>query len=171
MDNHCVKYKIIDNFLNKDFYQDIKNFLHGEKINWYYRTKETEDTLNTNGFFSFCWYNNWMPDSPYFETQIKPILKQLKCVAPLQVRANMTLPTLNKESCAWHTDYGNFKGYKTAILYFTSCSANTLLKIDNEIITVNSCENRILIFEGDIEHKVVYGDDYIKRIVINFNWF
>jgi hypothetical protein len=168
-----LNYKIEENFLPEDLYKELKIFLCGNKINWFYREKETSDMDKnlTIGYFSFGWYNNWQPDHPLFFSQIVPILNKLNCKAPLQIRANLTFNrNITCSGSEWHIDYA-YKNSFTAIIYFTTCNASTLLNINNKIITVNSLENRLLLFNSPIEHKVVYGDDMNKRIVMNLNFF
>jgi hypothetical protein len=168
-----LNYKIKENFLPDSLYMELKDFVCGTKINWFYREKETATMSKdlTFGYFSFCWYNHWKPDSPLFFSQIVPILNKLNCKAPIQVRANLSFNRNATGSVAgWHTDY-DYKNSFTAIIYFTTSNASTLLKINNKIITVNSLENRLLLFNTPIEHKIVYGDDTKSRVIMNLNYF
>jgi hypothetical protein len=168
-----LNYKIKENFLPDSLYMELKDFVSGTKINWFYREKETNDMSNDSsfGYFTFCWYNDWKPDHPLFFSQILPILNKLNCKAPIQARANLTFnKNITSYASGWHVDY-TYKNSFTAIIYFTTSNATTLLKINNKIITVNSLENRLLLFNTPIEHKVVYGDDTKSRVIINLNYF
>jgi hypothetical protein len=166
-------YKIKENFISDSLYKELKNFLYGDKVSWFYREKET-DNMNkdfTFGYFTFCWYNNGQPDHPLFFSQILPILDKLNCKAPIQVRANLTFNrNVTCSGSGWHVD-NSYKNSFTSIIYFTTSNATTLLKINDKIISVNSLENRLLLFNSCIEHKVVYGDDTNKRIIMNLNYF
>ena len=165
-------YKVIDNFLTQEHYIKIKNFLSSKDTPWYFISSDTPEdpTKNPNGFFSFCWYNNYTPDHATYHPLIVPILLDLNCYAPVQVRANLVLRDKDTVESGWHTDFNHLEYGKTAIMYFTTCNAKTLLKIEKEIVEVESVENRIVLFKSSVEHKVKYQTDTYKRIVINFNY-
>jgi hypothetical protein len=110
------------------------------------------------------------PDHPLFDKHILPILNQLNAFIPVQVRANLVHRDVDTKESDWHNDYYKDE-VKTAILYFTTCNAKTLLNIDEkEIVPIDSIENRIVIFPSKTKHKVIYQTDVHKRIVINFNF-
>jgi hypothetical protein len=165
-------YEIIENFLDKVYYNKLKNFLYGPEIPWFFRKNDVENpkTGNSdNGFFNFCWYNNSRPNYHLFDEHLNLVLNKLKCHTPIQVRANLTFRDVNSVDSDWHIDDNVVCGI-TAILYFTSCNAKTLLNIDNKIISVDSCENRLIKFKSIIPHKLIYHTDIHKRIIINFNY-
>ena len=167
-----LNFKVQDNFLPDPLYKEIKDFLCGEKINWFFRDRETDNPSPlTVGYFSFCWYNHWQPDHPLFFSHITPILNKLNCKVPIQARANLTFNrNITCNGSQWHKDVP-YKNSFTAIIYFTTTNASTLLKINNKITNVNSIENRLLLFNAPIEHKVIYGDDTKSRVIINLNYF
>jgi len=166
------KYKIIDNFLDKESFNNLKLFFLEEDTPWYQRKKDVPTNENNkNGFFQLCFYNNYRVDHNGFDNYIAPILNKLDCYAPVQVRANLVLRDPDTKESGWHTDFNHPEFGKTAIFYLTTCNAKTLLGIDeNNLIHVNSIENRMLIFKSNIVHKVVYQTDVYKRFVINFNY-
>jgi hypothetical protein len=45
-----------------------------------------------------------------------------------------------------------------------------LIDVEKEIIEIDSVENRILIFDTDISHKMVSTTDAKRRIIINLNY-
>ena len=162
------EYRIVDNFLPENLYENLKTFLYSGECPWYHRESQVQDTNeDSNGFFTFCWYNNWKEKHNSFDSTIKPILEELKCISPIQIRANLLLKSSPGES-AYHTDY-TFPT-TTAIIYFTKCNGGTVLKIENKEILVDCIENRLLEFNGAIEHKGIWQTDVKKRIVINMNY-
>ena len=44
------------------------------------------------------------------------------------------------------------------------------MRIDNEIKFIDSRENRILIFDSDVEHRGVVSNNSDFRYIINFNY-
>lgn len=165
-------YQIVENFLDKIYYNKLKDFLYGSDIPWFFRANDVEKPKtgrSNNGYFSFCWYNNSRPNHHLFDEHLNLVLKKLNCHIPIQVRANLTFRDINSVDSDWHTDDNVICG-TTAILYFTSCNAKTLLNIDDKIISVDSTENKLIKFKSTIPHKLVYHTDVHKRILINFNY-
>ena len=169
-------YKVIDNFLEKDLYHRIANEIKGESIPWYFRKTDVRVknknavTKNKNGYFNFCYYNDYKPDHPLFYPHITPILKTLNCTACIHIRSNLYFRDKDCIESKYHTDFP-IDNSTTAIFFLTSCNAKTILKIKNKKVPVNSVENRMLIFKTTIPHKVLYQTDVHKRYIINFNYF
>jgi hypothetical protein len=160
-----LEHKIINNFLDNDIFNNLKNILFSNEINWFFHSKMT---TNDKYFFNHCFYNNYTPKSPLFEYFIIPILKKLNAVAISEVRANLNLKENNHYQSNFHVDR-HFE-CKTAILYINTCNGYTLLHEDKKI-KINSEENKLLIFNSQIKHAAVSQTDVDRRIVINFNYF
>jgi len=164
------KYKIIDNFLDKESFNNLKLFFLAEDTPWYQRIQDVPNNKNNkNGFFQLCFYNNYRVDHNGFNNYIVPILNKLDCYAPIQVRANLVLRDPDTKESGWHTDFNHSEFGKTAIFYITTSNAKTILGLDKEI-PVDSVENRMLIFKSNTLHKVIYQTDVYKRFVINLNY-
>jgi hypothetical protein len=163
-----LEHKIINNFLEKETFNNLKNTLFSNKINWFFLPNMTTNNNKDHYFFNHCFYNYYMPQSIFFEDLITPILKKLNAVAISEVRANLILKEDNSYQSEFHVD----RPYecKTAILYINTCNGYTLLHEDKKI-KINSEENKILIFNSQISHAGVSQTDVDRRIVINFNYF
>ena len=85
-----------------------------------------------------------------------------------QVRVNLTFRDKDCVESGFHTDKD--KG-KTAILYLTTCNGKTVFKKNNEEISLDNIDNRIVIFDSNIQHKAIYQTDVHRRILINFNYY
>jgi hypothetical protein len=46
-----------------------------------------------------------------------------------------------------------------------------MIEVEKEIIGIDSVENRILIFDTAISHKMISATDAKRRIIINLNYF
>jgi hypothetical protein len=160
-----LDYKVIDNFLDKEFFNSFKNLLFSSDINWFWKNHMTEED---NYFFNHCFYIDNVPMSPFFGDYIFPILKKLNVHAILQIRANLLLKNKISYQSNFHVD-SPFE-CKTAILYMNTCNGCTILD-KNEKIKITSEENKILIFNSQIEHAAASQTDVDRRIVINFNYF
>jgi hypothetical protein len=160
-----INYKVIDNFIEKDKFLNLKNTLISEDLPWFFRKNMTQ---NDNWFFAHCFYKYGCPQSNCFVEFISPILTKLKCKAIIEVRANLML---KKETCynsTFHTDH-DFNCF-TAILYINTNNGFTILD-EKEKIKIESVENRMLIFDSKIKHSAFSQTDAERRIVINFNYF
>jgi sulfur transfer complex TusBCD TusB component (DsrH family) len=60
---------------------------------------------------------------------------------------------------------------KTAILYLKTTDGGTELKINNEIKFIKDEENKMLIFDSDVQHRGIVSKDSDFRYLINFNYF
>jgi hypothetical protein len=45
-----------------------------------------------------------------------------------------------------------------------------MITVENEIIEIDSVENRVLIFDTNISHKMKSATDAKRRIIINLNY-
>ena len=167
-----MKYKVIDNFLDKNQYDKLSTYLKSEDIPWYLRKIDTRmgKTKNKNGFFSFCFYNKHEPNHNSFYEYMPPFIEKLKIGALIQIRANLTLRDIDARESAFHLDYP-YKNSTTGIFYLTTCNAKTLLKLPEGKKAINSVENRMLLFPTKVKHNVLYQTDVHKRYVVNFNFF
>jgi hypothetical protein len=161
-----MKYSIVDNFLDKEDFLQIKYLLENPKFNWFYREYMAGE--KDAPYFSHGFFNHSEKISPSFKI-IQPLLNKLKYIALVQVRANLTLKTDQPIETAWHTDY-NYSNGKTAIYYLTTCNGLTVLDKE-EKIKVNSVENRVVVFDNNISHKSVTHTDTKRRIILNINYF
>ena len=165
-----LEHKVINNFLEKEPFDNLKNTLFSNKINWFFLPSFLPSMTNNKDhyFFNHCFYNYHTPQSIFFEELIIPILKKLNAVAISEIRANLVLKEDNPYQSNFHVDRP-FE-CKTAILYINTCNGYTLLHEDKKI-KINCEENKILIFNSQIRHAVVSQTDVDRRIVINFNYF
>ena len=165
-----MSYKVIDNFLNNQFYEKLCYDLKGENHPWYY-TKVDVDLKKSmnNGLFTYTYYGDHKPMSNLFDAHIRPITESLDVEALILVRANLVLRDIDTIETPYHTD-NNCNYSTTAILFLTTCNAKTILKVKGKEIPVDSVENRLLLFDSKIKHKVLYHTDVWKRFVINFNF-
>jgi hypothetical protein len=160
-----LKYKIINNFLDEDKFQNLKNILISENIAWFWKENMT---TNDNYFFNHCFYNYECPQSSLFKEFISPILKKLECKAVIEVRANLML----KKQIIYNSNFHCDKNFdcQTAILYINTNNGFTILD-EKEKIKIECIENRMLIFDSKIKHAAFSQTDTDRRIVINFNYF
>lgn len=162
------EYEVIDNFLDKEYFDTIKNALTSLDMNWFYRDNMTSDDENGMCYFTHNFFLKNTIYSPFFNL-LEPLLDKLKISSLIEVRANMSISKTDTYESSWHVDYPDGNS-KTAILYLTTCNAKTLINVEKEIIEIDSVENRILIFDTNIFHKMISATDTKRRIIINLNY-
>lgn len=165
-----MKYKIIDNFLPKESFDNIKNSLTNNFFPWYLSNGVTD---KNDGHMQFChtFYFDNEKLSGYFNLLV-PILEKFKFDALVRIKANLLFKTNKIIEHDFHEDITyNDKNLiaNTAVYYLNTNNGYT--KFKNKNIIVNSVENRMLIFKSNLEHCGTTCTDSDFRAVINFNWF
>jgi len=160
---------IKNNFLNFDLFKNILQDLNSENFPWFFKKEDvTGNRLNKNGFFNHCYFNNTI-NSPYFNKHIVPFVDKLNVKNFIHVRANLTLRDKDSLQCAYHTDNNNEKS-TTAIFFLTNCNSVTKIRTEKGIQEIESVKNKLIIFNTQNPHKVIYPTDVHKRFIINFNY-
>tara|TARA_R100001132_G_C3269647_1_gene91867 strand:+ start:1309 stop:1815 length:507 start_codon:yes stop_codon:yes gene_type:complete len=168
-----VKHKIINNFLDKTLFKELKEAIQYGEFPWFYRrhmASSSKEDLDL-GYFTHSFYNNHQINSnDYYSKYIIPILKQLKASAIVQIRANMFPSTFYKNKKAdFHIDYS--LNCKTAIFYLNDCDGGTELKINKKINFIKAEENKVLIFDSQIPHRGTVSEKVDFRYILNFNYY
>ena len=170
--NNQFTYNIIDNFLEQDFFNFLKDTITDQDFPWRRRPRMTVGPGSEvdNGYFTYNFFNDFKSSSELYDPLIIPIMKQLNAKALIQARANLMLKELFiNHASNYHTD--NLTGNFTAILNLTNCDGGTHLMGDNKEIFVKSQENRILIFNPKILHRSVRNNNSMVRYYINLNYY
>jgi hypothetical protein len=156
----------INDFLPIDEFKKLQNLILDLDFPW--RIKKAMTPEDKNIYFTYSFFNENKVNSEFYGEYIIPILKKLKCNAPIQIRANMFLNKIFNES-GWHKDY-TLKN-TTAILYLNNCNGGTELKIKKENKFIKAKENKLIIFPSGTLHRVLTSTDVDIRYIINFNYF
>ena len=167
-----LNYKIIDNFLEKeDFYKFQKEIFNTHNVPWFYRNSQITESINDIddvGYFSLSFFNNYSNKFNEFNYFLYKIYEKLNCQALIESRANLIIKQKENKKLYFHTD-NKFK-CKTAIFYMNTNNGATILDID-ERIKIDSIENRMFIFDSQIDHCALIQSDTKRRILININYF
>ena len=160
--------KVIENFLEKNEYLRLKELIFNIDFPWRIRNNMVNN--DKTYYFTYNFFNNFICQSEHFENYIIPIMRKLNAKAIVQVRANLILNKLFEKSDL-HIDNTNDFNCKTAILNFTTCDGGTELLIKDELKFVKSEENKIVIFNSNIQHRTVPSKTTSARIILNMNYF
>lgn len=173
-----MTYEIIDNFLEKENFENITNTFFPQDLNnpnnfsWTYQKGIVRDPeIGPTGYEEHDWIyvhslyssDNGLKYDKYYSL-VKPIIDKLRVKKLFDIRANLLVPTQEHIYHEFHTD--RKIPHKVALFYVTSCNGFTILKDTAKVDCVN---NRMLIFDGSIEHHSVTSTDY-PRCVININY-
>tara|TARA_R110000744_G_scaffold14440_1_gene41123 strand:+ start:63 stop:554 length:492 start_codon:yes stop_codon:yes gene_type:complete len=162
--------KVIENFLEDSFFQDLKKLVIESEFSWFKRKNMLKNNNDDLGYFTHSFFNKNTINCKHYNQYILPILDQLEVKAPIEVRANLSPSCFyKKNACAFHVD----RDYdsKTAILYLNDCNGGTEFKINNKIELVKAEENKIVIFDTNTQHRGTKSTDQDFRYIINFNYF
>jgi len=171
-------HKIVDNFLSQEDFLNITNTFFPQDLNnpnnfsWNYHKGIVRDPdLGPTGYEEDDWmYNRSLYSSDNgleFDKHysiVKPIVDKLKVKKLFDIRANLLVPTKEHIYHEFHTDRN--VPHTVALFYVTTCNGFTILK---DTAKVNCLQNRMLLFDGSIEHHSVTSTDY-PRCVININY-
>ena len=176
--------KIIDNFLPNYQFTQIKSFLLSDNFPWSYGNGILGDDVPP-GFFQF--YRRFFDDGrlakddevPLLEPCIRGLVGEIEPSVLhsifgsgygkiLSIKANLNPKTVFHGQLGYHTDFKDpSPSFKTSVYYINTNNGWTELKTGEK---VKSVENRMIIFDSDIEHQGVTCTDQNRRVIVNFNY-
>lgn len=163
-----MKYKVIDNFLKKEHFLPLKNFMEGKEnkqdLNWFIHHGISSNNGNDGYYFTHLFYGQDEGKSNSYH-KILEILKIIKPNVIIRIKGNLYPNTSKVIEHSKHIDY-NFK-HKGFIFYINTNDGFTKLKDGTKI---KSVANRGLYFDSSIEHNSSTCTGEEPRININFNY-
>tara|TARA_B100001250_G_scaffold23842_1_gene19953 strand:+ start:224 stop:715 length:492 start_codon:yes stop_codon:yes gene_type:complete len=161
---------VIDDFLDNDVFNQIKNYMMGNNFPWFIQTN-SDISNDNNKQLCHNFYDTqnigFRPNSDAFE-MLQPLIEKLNVQALIRIKANLTFID-NKRKNVFHTDNLDDRGNTTALFYITSGGGTKFEKDDK---FVEAKPNRMVIFMNKEKHKVVkHQTDEPFRAIINFNYF
>lgn len=163
-----MNYKIIDNALPQEEFENIKFSILNQDFPWNLTTVITneKEVLPTHASFYFThmfWDGfNIEPQSQMFA----PLLNLMDCHALMRIKANCYPSTPEVIVHDNHFDYPF--PHKGAIFYLNTNNGLTILE---DKVEVESIENRLLLFDPSKMHTSTTCTDTKCRINVNFNYF
>jgi hypothetical protein len=167
-----VHYNIHDNFLPKEDFLVLKNYILSSDFPWYYTNTINghlyEDSVTNEKydfFFSHLFYTNSLVNSPHMQI-LNTLLTKINAISLIRVKANLYSRTDEIIQHGWHVDFKDVK-FKSAVFYINTNNGKTILK---DGICVNSVENRLFVFDTDLLHCSTSCTDEKIRCNINLNY-
>ena len=164
-----MKPLIIDNFIDQQSFQNLKNTMLGDNFCWNYN--QAIDYADDKDKFQFThsFYKESGPSSFFYDT-ITPVLRRIKYKELFRIKANLLTRTSKIEPNIFHTDIQGNWGvipYITSILYLNTNDGYTEFEDGTKI---ESIENRWVSFPEDTKHRGTSCTNERVRVVINFNY-
>ena len=169
-----MKYKVIDNFLDEDYFDTLVNVFTDNisqdyqpkaEMSWYFQSDIEGHGKDGKLFYmTHVVYDNNKPNSDHYETMI-PLLDKLETKCLIRIKANLYPNTHTLHKHQMHKDYPF--SHSGAILSLNTCDGYTKLKDGTKI---DSVANRILIFDSSEEHCSTTTTNDYARMNININY-
>lgn len=161
--------KILDNYLNQDEFNKIKNiFIDNEKFPWHYTPgiAYPDEVKKTDRFQFFnLMYRNDIGVKSDCYASLMPLLNKINPKEVLRVKANLGTRTSTHIEGGMHTD-SKIK-HTTAIFYLNTNNGYT--KFEDGTM-VDSIANRLIVFDSSLLHSGFSQTDKNVRCVINLNY-
>lgn len=161
-----MNFEVFDNFLPRDEFENIQSIMMDTYFPWYWNDwtiKSGDDKPQlTHTFHALSppWNGRKSDYYPLFDNvQVKLGVKKL-----YRIKSNLTYKTFFNKKAGYHIDTLN---KKTAILYVNTNNGGTKFKNGK---FVKSLENRVVVFDSNMEHTGVTCTNQQRRIVVNFNY-
>ena len=159
--------EVIDNFLPKDIFVEMQYKILSNDFPWYYNNgivgphqKNKYQFVHT--FFN-CDINFSNLHNEYFNF-IDPCLHKLGVKHLKRVKANLNPKTIFHRNGGFHCD---IKNVTTSIFYINTNNGWTKFK---DGCKVECIENRMVIFDSNIEHAGFSCTNQKRKVVVNFNY-
>lgn len=175
--------EVIDNLIPKLYLQHLQSHFLGENCEWFFNDNLTDDlSYEVLGSFGFNMRLHWngyfvsnfvgtLIRSLVFSAQEKVEVFAQKPQQIVRARADMTMYNPNHHRHELHTDFS--QEHITAIFYMNTSDGNTLLfdrNGDEMIQEVEPVENRLVIFDGLMQHTGHSPSKHKSRVLININF-
>jgi hypothetical protein len=160
-----MKYKVIDNFLEKEEFLKIKNEIIGSEFPWFFNSTVASKKSKDGFYFTHTFFKDCHVNSTSYRL-LYPIFNKLNLKSIIRAKANLYTKTQEIIEHDTHKDF-SYK-HNGFILYINTNNGFTSLKNGEKIASI---ENRGLFFDPSLEHNSSTCTDQNGRININLNYF
>lgn len=159
-----LNYKIVDNFLPKKTFKELKKQILNHEFPWFYNHETAGSNSKDGYYFTHEFYRNRAGESRHYNI-IRPILKKLNPEFLLRAKANFYPHSPEIHEHGKHIDF-SFK-HSGFIIYVNNNNGFTRLQ---DGTTIKTIENRALFFDSSIPHNSTTCTNADGRINININY-
>ena len=162
--------KIIDNFLNKDQYDELHNAMFSANFPWYYANSVMpEDRATCKTFDNYQWGHSFYREYAFHSQHamiLLPIIKKLDPAAIVRIKGLMLSRTEENVEHGMHED--NTFNTTNALYYLNTNNGYTRFANGKK---VDSIANRMVVFSSGLKHTGATCTDQKVRCAINFNYY
>jgi|TARA_R110000822_G_scaffold102924_1_gene229437 hypothetical protein len=158
---------IKNNFLKKQQFLNIENFIMGNSMPWFFGNDISHETKNNkyNYYFTYRFFNEDTGPTIFYNI-VEPLIKQLKCKKLIRVKANLYPSTEKIKKHGYHKDY-DFK-HKACLFYINNNNGYNYFKKDNKKTKPKA--NTAVFFDPSELHCSSSCSDQKRRVTININY-
>ena len=163
--------EILDNFLDAKIFKQIQNTFLSESFPWFYSQGiNSFDDVTKDFMFNHMFLYRDEVVSNYFYNLIIPIIGNLKFNFVYRVKANAYSKKENHIYHDFHLDDcdSRFNNSKHYIALYSINTNNGFTELEGNR-KIESIENRLVLFDGNIKHRSVTQTDTNLRINVNLN--
>ena len=158
--------KIVDNFLDKDTFEELQFSVLSESMRWRYIHQINSLDFSKKGYFVHNIYVKNRPESDMYDWIEENFLSKFpEMISILRCRLVMYMGGEVLEEHATHIDY-DFAS-TGALLYLNTNDGYTLLSDGTK---VKSVENRLLVHPSNQPHSSTNCTDTSRRVVLVLNY-
>ena len=156
-------FEIKDNFFKKNQYNSMKNIVTDDRFSWFIQHGICHEG-DKGVFFSHTFYNENGINSNFYEKIVIPFIEKLKIKRLFRAKLNLYTKTNKEIIHGFHTDRED--DHMVALFYFNKNNGHTLFRKDK----VKPEDNKIVMFDGSLEHTSTSCTDEDYRITLNINY-
>tara|TARA_B100000902_G_C27271061_1_gene896288 strand:+ start:857 stop:1354 length:498 start_codon:yes stop_codon:yes gene_type:complete len=160
--------KIIDNWLEQDYYDHLKNSVFSTSFPWVFcqEVANLGEMNDEHFFFTHRVFDRFEPQSSFVKELDHLLVNYLQVKSIIRIRFNL-YPNIGKlVEHDLHEDYQY--NHNTAVLYLNTCNGYTGFEDGTK---VESVDNRVVLFDGSTPHRSTTCTDQKARIVLSVSYF
>ena len=153
--------EVIDNFLSKKDYLDLKNLFFSDHFPWFFHERSCVYDSNSHFQFIHGFYGENKVNSIFFE-KLTPLINKLNVLSLYKVKANLNTKTEKTIETGKHDDINDEK-YTSAVFFLNECDG--YCRIGNK--KYFSKDNTLIKFKSNTIHTGSTPSNVDRRIVVN----
>ena len=155
--------EVIDNFLPRYEFDKLQSFLLGENFPWFYNDYRLTGDSKSGYQFIHLFFKDGV--ASHYYPMMNFCISKLGVKNLFRIKSNLNAKTFFHRNHGYHLD--PYRKGKIAVYYINTNNGWTQFKNGTK---VKSVENRIVIFDCNLEHTGVTCTDQKRRVLINFNY-
>lgn len=161
---------VIDNFLHEQDFNTVRNIIMDESMQWRFASAVYPGDRELGKFhFVHSLFSDHQIQSDLFWDIMPPVLYGLGVLSLIDAKINLQTVSNQQEAKGFHVDMQGTGSHRTAVLCFSTCNGSTIFQDSG--LKIQSVQNRIIDFPGNVFHAGVGQTDTVSRVVMNINYY